>query len=100
MKYALRRSVLALSLGLVSTALVACGSTRHDASEASGTSEVVPYALEHCLVMTDVPVGPGSVRYEYEGYELKFCCEACVDTFEDDPDGFMAEYESALAARD
>ncbi|WP_145187659.1 hypothetical protein [Planctomycetes bacterium Pla163] len=75
--------------------LVAC------ASPAAGDTDVVPYPLEDCLVM-DASLGSmgDPVRIVYEGREIKFCCEPCVDEFYADPAGYLVKLDAAIAAQD
>lgn len=92
MKQLLSTPALALALGL---ALASCGAT-------GGTAEpkVVPYQLDHCLVMTDVALEGDGITYTHDGHELRFCCDVCVDMFEEDPERYMADYHAALANKD
>lgn len=70
------------------------------ASPDRGSDTVVPYPLDECLVMD---AGLGSmgdpVRIVYEGREIKFCCEPCVDAFYADPETYLAKLESAVSAQ-
>ncbi len=51
-----------------------------------------PYPLDDCLV-TDNQLGSmgDPVSIEYQGQEIKFCCEPCEDEFRADPDQFLAK---------
>lgn len=72
-------------LPVVALSLVACKSQPL-------ASEVRPYPLETCIVMDSElgTMGDPVVRV-YEGQEVKFCCEPCVEEFESDPEFYMAK---------
>ena len=75
--------------------LAACGST------SAGGDAVQPYSLETCVVMDSALGSMGDpVTIVYEGRELKFCCEPCVDAFHEDPDTFLAKVDALAAQKD
>jgi len=75
--------------------LAACGSTN------AGGQGVEPYPLETCVVMDSELGSMGDpVSIVYEGRELKFCCEPCVDAFYEDPDTFLAKVDELAAQKD
>lgn len=51
---------------------------------------VRPYTLDTCVVMDSKlgSMGDPIVRV-YNGQEVKFCCEPCVDEFESDPEFYL-----------
>ena len=53
-------------------------------------SAVRPYTLDTCVVMDSKlgSMGDPIVRV-YNGQEVKFCCEPCVDEFESDPEFYL-----------
>lgn len=115
-----RHAVVAV---LVSLSLVACkeGSSEapphdhsgHDhakdhAKEAPAPAEapakaykVIPaskdYPLATCVVSGDKlggDMGP-PIAIEYEGREIQFCCDGCVDDFLKDPKAYLAKLDAA-----
>lgn len=80
-------------LSLLVVASAACASTNQRA-------DVVPYDLDTCVVMDSKlgAMGDPIVRV-YEGQEVKFCCQPCVEEFESDPDFYMDKLAEARAER-
>ncbi len=64
-------------------ALTACASTpKADA--------VRPYTADTCIVMDSKLGSMGDpIVHVYEGQEVKFCCQPCVEEFESDPDFYL-----------
>lgn len=64
-------------------AIAACSST-------PATQEVRPYPLDTCVVMGSKlgSMGDPVVRV-YNGQEIKFCCDPCVEEFEADPEYYL-----------
>jgi len=63
-------------------------------------SEVVEvegeYPLEVCVVSGEELGSMGEpVVYDHEGVEVRFCCDACIPEFEEDPDRYLGEIEQA-----
>lgn len=85
MKTLLNRSFLTLTIALLLGAGVACSG-----DEAPVVDSLVVYPLDHCLVSGE-PLGSmgAPVVVEHAGREIKFCCDACLPEFEDDPDAFV-----------
>lgn len=100
------KSSLWAGIGLVPAAVAAvlflsgCGQhSHHDSSDApAGTpppataGAVKPYPLDICLVSGEKlgSMGTPVVRV-YEGQEVKFCCEGCIEEFENNPAEFLAK---------
>ena len=57
---------------------------------AQKTPDVIPYTLDTCVVMDSKigSMGDPIVRV-YDGQEVKFCCEPCVEEFESDPEFYL-----------
>ena len=51
---------------------------------------VRPYTLDTCVVMDSKlgSMGDPIVRV-YDGQQVKFCCEPCVEEFESDPEFYL-----------
>ena len=77
------------ALTLLSLVLAACTSTPDASSE---RSVVTPYTLDTCIVMDSKlgTMGDPIVRV-YDGQEVKFCCQPCVEEFESDPDFYLEQ---------
>lgn len=68
-----------LLIALLGLTLSACSSTVGSVS-ATGTK---PYPLSVCLVTgNDLDSMGGPVTKVYNGQQIKFCCEPCVEKFE------------------
>jgi len=54
--------------------------------------DVQPYTLDTCVVMDSKlgSMGDPVVRV-YNGQEVKFCCEPCVEEFESDPEFYLGK---------
>ena len=81
------KSFMLLPVGILILASVGCGST--GSHRASG---VLPYTSEDCIVMGSRlgSMGDPIVRV-YEGQEVKFCCEPCIEEFEEDPAFYLEQ---------
>lgn len=44
-------------------------------------------------------IAPGDVYTEYRGMRVYYCCPGCQETFESDPERYLAELDEALRAR-
>ena len=67
--------------------LAACASTRNEA----GKDVVRPYPLDTCLVMDSKLGSMGDpITKVYNGQEIKFCCQPCVEEFEKNPEEYLA----------
>lgn len=58
----------------------------------AGEAAVRPYTLDTCIVMDSKlgSMGDPIVRV-YNGQEIKFCCQPCVEEFESDPEFYLAK---------
>jgi YHS domain-containing protein len=57
-----------------------------------------PYPLKTCLISGEKLGGMGEAYvWEYEGREIKFCCEGCVKDFKKDPAKYIKIMEDAEA---
>lgn len=70
-------------IALIALLAAACAST-------PDAPDVVPYPTDTCIVMDSKlgSMGDPIVRV-YEGQEIKFCCQPCVDEFELDPEFYL-----------
>jgi hypothetical protein len=75
-------SLRPLVLAAAALALAACAS--------SGGAAVKPYPIDTCLVTGTKLGAMGDVVVKvYDGQEIRFCCDPCVDEFEADPAKFL-----------
>ena len=78
-------------------ALSSCGDDRSAAAGSPATSPavssstgVIPYPLKTCLVTgNDLGSMGDAQRVVYQGRELKFCCQPCVDKFQRNPQKYL-----------
>ena len=62
------------------------------AAKATFTSTPADGTLAHCVVMDrDFRVDETTTHHVHEGVHYAFCCESCLDSFEDDPARFAAK---------
>jgi len=72
-----------------------------DATEAvAGLKKIEPsadYALQTCVVSGEALDGSmgDTIAYEFEGQEVQFCCEGCLDEFKESPAEFVAKVKAA-----
>jgi RND family efflux transporter MFP subunit len=61
-------------------------------------TEPVPYPIDFCLVSGE-PLGSMGKPVEviHGGRVLKFCCEACISAFQEDPDEYLDKLDEAAA---
>src|ERR1700744_5839365 len=53
---------------------------------------IKPYPIDHCLICGDNISGTNAVVvFDYQGQELKFCCQRCVKTFKKDPAKYLQQ---------
>lgn len=57
-----------------------------------------PYTLGVCAVAGE-ELGDDAVVREYDGREVRFCCEKCVAKYEASPDEYNAKIDEKVAAR-
>jgi len=71
------------------------GKADHDAHEHAAVEYVkgsADYTLTTCVVSgEDLGDLEDRVVIKHEGREVQFCCEMCVETFQENPDKFMAK---------
>jgi YHS domain-containing protein len=76
-----------LLIALLGLSLSACSST--GSASAPGAK---PYPLEVCLVTdNDLDSMGGPVTKVYNGQQIKFCCEPCVEKFEANQARYLAK---------
>jgi hypothetical protein len=65
--------------------IAACASTK------SGADTVRPYPLDTCIIMDSKLGSMGDpITKVYNGQEIKFCCQPCVEEFEQNPEEYLA----------
>lgn len=87
------RGILTASLALSSAILIGFVSIASVAHAASSSA----YPLSTCIISGE-PLGAmgDPVIKQYEGREVRFCCESCVPKFEKDVAGNLAELDAAI----
>ena len=61
---------------------------------------VEPYPFDYCLIMDqDLGSMGDEVSVIHDGRQLKFCCEPCIDEFNEDPKKWMNKLDSAIAKK-
>ena len=72
--------------------------TSADGEEANprATGPTDDYPIDFCLV-SGAPLGSMGepVTMTYKGRKLKFCCESCISTFQDDPEAYLKKLDEA-----
>lgn len=63
--------------------VTACASTRE--------AGVRPYPFDTCIIMDSKLGSMGDpITRVYDGQEIKFCCQPCVEEFERNPEEYLA----------
>ena len=60
------------------------------------------YPLDTCVV-TGAKLGGEmgkAVKYDYKGREIRFCCQGCIKTFEQDPAKYLKKLDDAAKAKE
>ena len=64
------------------------------AADKKDQKKLKPYPLKTCMISGDKLGDMGEAYvYEYEGREIKFCCEGCVKDFKKDPAKYITQLE-------
>lgn len=64
---------------------------------AAPTSNVASYPLSTCIVSGET-LDDGAVSKQYDGREVRFCCEKCIKTFESDQATHLKKLDDAIIA--
>ena len=68
-----------------------CKSTDHSHSSLTGK----PYPLKTCIVTDEALGGHGDViAFNYQGQEIKLCCEGCQEDFDKEPAKYLAKLKT------
>ena len=79
----------------LAVATLALAFSAHAATSAGADGD--PYPLSTCPVSGQELGSMGDpVVAEYDGREVRFCCDGCVSTFEDDQETYWAEIDEAI----
>ena len=79
----------------VAGAVLVLAFSAHGATSAGAAGD--PYPLSTCPVLGEKLDSMGdTVVAEYDGREVRFCCGACVATFEEDKERYWAEIDEAI----
>jgi hypothetical protein len=88
----MKTTIPAAIFAAVTLVLSACASTGKTGSDSAATSGVKPYPLTTCVVTgNDLGSMGDEQRIVYQGQEVKFCCEPCVDKFKKNPAKYLAK---------
>lgn len=86
------RKVLAASTRLLCATLLAVISTSCATTNAVSSSK--PYPLKVCIVSGNALDSMGdTITEEYNGRQVKFCCEPCVKKFHANPDKYLRKIQ-------
>ena len=82
---------LFILLGIVASVLLLASCGKSEAPPAKPAA-AAPYPIDTCVV-SDKKLGSMGepVVIEHEGTTVKFCCEACIDEFNEEPAKFVAK---------
>lgn len=91
----------ALAIALGAGSPPPAGGERRHGQPADHAEHAVPtvlaYYLPTCAINTEEEMNPGrAVVMEHEGREVRFCCEGCVGTFEEDPAAALAKIDQMM----
>ena len=77
-------------------------SMKHEpvAAEPHGTSDIYKAESITCPVSGHTALKSKAVRLTYEGRDIYFCCQDCVDPFKADPAKYMANLDSGKPVSD
>ena len=79
----------------VAGAVLTFAFSAHAATSAGADGD--PYTLSTCPVLGQELGSMGdTVVAEYDGREVRFCCDGCVSSFEDDQETYWAEIDEAI----
>lgn len=68
------------------------------ATQPAAAADADTYPIDFCLISGAQLGSMGSpVTMEYEGRTLKFCCDACISKFQDDPETYLNMLDEAAA---
>ncbi len=90
----MKKTIAILMSSAALLAITACSGERDTTSAAADTP--TPYPLDTCIVSGE-PLGSMGepVVIVHEGQEIKFCCDACLPGFEEDPARYLGKLEHA-----
>lgn len=78
-------------IALTSLAFVACSKQETDTADAASTKA---YPLETCIVSGEKLGSMGDpIVINHEGQEIKFCCDACLPKFNEDPAKYLPKLD-------
>jgi YHS domain-containing protein len=62
-------------------------------------SESNSYPLDYCIVSGEkLDSMSKPITYDYNGREIKFCCQGCLETFKKDPAAYIKKLDDAIIA--
>ena len=68
------------------------------AADTKSEKKLKPYPLKTCMISGEKLGGMGDAYvYEYQGREIKFCCQGCVADFKKEPAKYIKIMEEAEA---
>lgn len=71
-----------------------------DVTKSTSPATWHPYTLATCPVSGEALGDMGdAISYNYQGREIKFCCQACVSKFEADPAKFISKIDADIIAQ-
>ena len=108
----LGRSLAAVTLGISVLAATACNEHDHSGhghadhkkpaapSGPAAAPAAADYPLKTCVVSGEKLGSHGEpYDHKHEGRLVRFCCEGCIDDFNEDPAKYLAKIDQATAAQ-
>lgn len=88
--------LISLTSTVIAIASVSCNRQVGRAAASAAESSAKPYLLDGCIVSGKKLGSMGDpVVINYEGQEIKFCCDSCVPKFKKDPAKYLSTLEHA-----
>lgn len=83
-----------LIVSYIAITLLLCGSAL---AETPAPTADLPYPIDYCLVSGEKLGGMGEpVKIDYEGREIRFCCDNCVTTFRQKPGKYLKKLDKEI----
>ena len=85
---------ISISLGIFASCCTKAPAPADDSNdtESNASAKVDGYPLKVCIVSGEELGGMGEPYvHDHNGTTVKFCCEPCLDKFNEDPDKYLAK---------
>ena len=95
LKLLIAASVVVPFSTLVFTGCKSTGSHDEHTGHSHSSSAAKPYPLKNCIVTDEALGGHGDViAFNYQGQEIKLCCEGCREDFDKEPAKYLAKLKA------